>query len=49
MFSWHWLQLLDVAHAYCVVCVVFLHNEIMVVVIVSLFWGLMFIATRMTL
>jgi hypothetical protein len=47
MFIWDWLQLLDVAHTYCVVCVVFLHNEVMVIVTVSFFWGLMVIATRM--
>jgi hypothetical protein len=43
MFSWHWLQMLDVAHACRVVCMVFLHNEIMVMVTVVFFWGRMII------
>jgi hypothetical protein len=48
MFSWHWLQLLDVTHAYRVMCVVFLHNGIRVNVTVNSFWGRMIIATGMT-
>jgi hypothetical protein len=37
MFSWHWLQMFDVAHACRVVCMVFFHNEIMVMVTVVFF------------
>jgi hypothetical protein len=39
MFSWHWLQMLDVAHACPIVCMVFLHNEILVLVTMVFFWG----------
>jgi len=43
MFSWNWLQILDVAHTCHVVCMVVLHNKIMVMVTVVLFWGQMII------
>jgi hypothetical protein len=37
MSSWNWFQMLDVSHTCRVVCVVFLQNEIMGMVIVVFF------------
>jgi hypothetical protein len=47
MSNWHWSQMLDVSHAYFILYVVFLHNEIMVMITIN-FLVQMVIATRKT-